>query len=560
MSTDEMTVNEAPGSPRSAREERAELGRRKLMEGLTLSKRDLRRLGRLEKRQRQAAQKAEKEAQRRAGGLWQKWAEARAFNASRPGSRGWNRPGGAPATVLEDLFEVQGSAVQVCGMFPFTAGAGLPVVGVPLGYHLRRRSLVCADPVSWFTSGIISNPSAFVLGQPGLGKTSLVHRIITVLSNWGVIPLILADSRPDYVHTIRSLGGQVITFSPGHGHINPLDLGPMVHRLHQIKDASARQVALDEMTSRRLSLMKGLVGMMLGQPLAPHEASVLALAVQMLDPELQNPPLIPQLTAFIQSAPEELRAVALTYEDVDAYNTRVQGLLDALISLGPAGPYGTLFSEPTSEHLELGRPAVFDISGVNENDAVLMAAVQSLCWNLGSATVSAESHLAADEGRRRRTYLLVMDELWRVLRASDDMVHFIDAITRLNRGRGIGQIMVTHTMKDLKLSEQHLTDVAWGFVERSAMVFLGGLSEGEMGNLEEVFALTRAEVSQLSDWIGEAPVDPWTGRAGLRPGAGNFLLKTGKEAGIPFHTQLTALEKDNTNTNRDWEMTNVDVL
>ena len=153
-----------------------------------------------------------------------------------------------------------------------------------------------------------------------------------------------------------------------------------------------------------------------------------------------------------------------------------------------------------------------------------------------------------------------MDELWRVLRASDDMVHFIDAITRLNRGRGIGQIMVTHTMKDLKLSEQHLTDVAWGFVERSAMVFLGGLSEGEMGNLEEVFALTRAEVSQLSDWIGEAPVDPWTGRAGLRPGAGNFLLKTGKEAGIPFHTQLTALEKDNTNTNRDWEMTNVDVL
>ena len=141
-----------------------------------------------------------------------------------------------------------------------------------------------------------------------------------MLSNWGVIPLILADSRPDYVHTIRSLGGQVITFSPGHGHINPLDLGPMVHRLHQIKDASARQVALDEMTSRRLSLMKGLVGMMLGQPLAPHEASVLALAVQMLDPELQNPPLIPQLTAFIQSAPEELRAVALTYEDVDAYN------------------------------------------------------------------------------------------------------------------------------------------------------------------------------------------------------------------------------------------------
>ena len=98
MITDEMMVNEAPESPLSAREERAELGRRKLMEGLTLSKRDLRRMERLEKRQRQAAQKAEKEAGKGAGGLWQKWAEARAFNASRPGPRGWNRPGGAPAS------------------------------------------------------------------------------------------------------------------------------------------------------------------------------------------------------------------------------------------------------------------------------------------------------------------------------------------------------------------------------------------------------------------------------------------------------------------------------
>lgn len=560
MSTDEMTVNEAPGSPLSARDERAELGRRKLMEGLTLSKRDLRRLGRLEKRQRQAAQKAEKEAQRRAGGVWQKWAEARAFNASRPGSRGWNRPGGAPATVLEDLFEVQGSAVQVCGMFPFTAGAGLPVVGVPLGYHLRRRSLVCADPVSWFTSGIISNPSAFVLGQPGLGKSSLVHRIITVLSNWGVIPLVLADSRPDYVETIRALGGQVIEFAPGKGHINPLDLGPTVAQLHQIADPVARREAVEEMASRRLAQLKSMVAMILGRPLAPHEASVLTQAVHMLDAELRTPPVTTDLTELIRSRPEELRNIALTYEDAAAFDARVQNLLDALVSLGPSGPYGTLFSEPTSEHLQPGRPAVFDISAANKNDKILMAAIQSLCWNMGSAAVSAEKHIANAAGRRARTYLLVMDELWQVLRASGEMVYFVDTITRLNRGMGIGQIMVTHTMNDLVLPEEHLTQVAWGFVERSAMVYLGGLAEREMGNLKDVFALTRAEASQLSDWIGEAPVDPQTGTAGLRPGAGNFLLKTGKEPGVPFHTQLTRAEIPKTNTNRIWKMRNLDVL
>ncbi|MCM3481419.1 MULTISPECIES: hypothetical protein [Micrococcus] len=562
MSVDELTINEAPEQRRTEelREQRAERGRGERVGALTLSKRDVRRMARTEKRARQDAAKAERAARRSTGGILQRWADARRENTARPGPRGWNRAGGAPAGMLEDLFEVQGSAVQLCGFFPFTAGAGLPVVGVPLGYHTRRRSTVCADPVSWFTAGIISNPSAFVLGQPGLGKSSLVHRIITVLSNWGTIPLVLADSRPDYVHTIRALGGQVIAFAPGKGHVNPLDLGPVVAQLHQIADPVARKEALDEMASRRLAQLKSMIGMILGRPLAPHEASVLAQAVHMLDPELRTAPVITDLTELIRSRPEGLRNVALTYDDPAAFDARVQGLLDALVSLGPSGPYGTLFSEPTSEHLQPGRPAVFDISGANKNDGVLMAAIQSLCWNLGSATVSAESHLSRAAGRRRRTYILVMDELWQVLRASGEMVHFVDTITRLNRGMGIGQVMVTHTMKDLKLPEQHLTDVAWGFVERSAMVFLGGLAEGEMGNLEEAFALTDAEVAQLSDWIGEAPVDPWTGKAGLRPGAGNFLLKTGKEAGIPFHTQLTRAEKPHTETNRDWDMTNHDVV
>jgi len=83
---------------------------------------------------------------------------------------------------------------------------------------------------------------------------------------------------------------------------------------------------------------------------------------------------------------------------------------------------------------------------------------------------------------------------------------------------------------------------------------LGGLAEGEMGNLQEVFDLSRTEIATLSNWTGEAPVDPWTGKAGLRPGAGNFLLKTGKSPGIPLHMQLVDAELDTTDTNRDWQM------
>lgn len=513
---------------------------------LTLSKRDV---ARLERAAKKAAPKPVKEP-----GLLSRLLAEGAQSRHVPGDAGWNRRGGGPVNYIENPVEIQGSAVQVCGFWPFVNGAGLPTIGAPLGRHLLRNTLVTGDPISWFLNGIISNPSAFILGQPGLGKTSLVHRLLAVLSAWGVVPMILADSRPDYVPHIRALGGQVITFSPGQGHLNPLDLGPLVASLNEIDDEKAREIAIQEMISRRRSLMEGIASMMLGRPLKPHESTCLSVAINELDPNLTQAPLIGDLVDFIRSRPEVLRQNVLAYDDDHEYDQRLQALLDALINLGPSGAYGDMFSKPSDAHITPGVPVVFDISGVNENDSVLVAAVQSLCWNLGSATVSAEQHLAAAGKRQRRTYFLVMDELWRILRASDDMVHFIDTITRLNRGRGIGQVMITHTMNDLRLSKEHLTATAWGFVERSALVFLGGLAPSEMGNLEEVFALSSKEKALMTDWTGEAVVDPKTNKASRRPGAGHFIMKVGKNPGTPFVTQLTDLEFEISDTNRAWEM------
>ena len=385
---------------------------------LTLTKRDVARLER-------AAKKAAPKPKKAPGLLARLMAEGAQSRMS-PGVTGWNRRGGGPVNFIEAPVEIQGSSVQVCGFWPFVNGAGMPTIGVPLGRHLLRNTLVTADPVSWFLNGIISNPSAFVLAQPGLGKSSLVHRLIAVLSAWGVVPMILADSRPDYVPHIRALGGQVITFSPGQGHLNPLDLGPLVASLGEIEDDKARDIAVNEMISRRRSLMEGIASMMLGRPLKAHESTCLSVAINTLDPALQSPPLLGDLVDFIRSRPEILRQNVLAYDDDKEYDQRLQALLDALINLGPSGAYGDMFAKPSDAHIIPGVPVVFDISGVNENDSVLVAAVQSLCWNLGSATVSAEQHLASAGKRKRRTYFLVMDELWRILRASDDMVNFID--------------------------------------------------------------------------------------------------------------------------------------
>ena len=58
----------------------------------------------------------------------------------------------------------------------------------------------------------------------------------------------------------------------------------------------------------------------------------------------------------------------------------------------------------------------------------------------------------------------------------------------------------------------------------------------------------------MTDWTGEAVVDPKTNKADSRPGAGHFILKIGKNPGTPFVTNLTDLEFSISDTNSSWEM------
>jgi hypothetical protein len=281
--------------------------------------------------------------------------------------------------------------------------------------------------------------------------------------------------------------------------------------------------------------------------------SIVSECLRILDPELMTPPLVGDVLALVQDRHPRIAKVAIDRGDEAHYYVRVEGLLDLLTALGENGPFGDMFSRPTTEHVELGRPMVFDLSSIDDSDSLLLAAAQSVCWNYGSAVVSAEKHLAEAGLREQRHYFLVMDELWRMLRASSTMVFFLDALTRLNRSRGIGQIMATHTMNDLKLSTQELSDIASGFVERAAMVFMGGLAEAEMGNLTKVFSMSRAERDMITDWSSEGSVNPETSKAAVPPGRGKFILKIGKKPGVPFKVQLTDAELLVNDTNKAWK-------
>lgn len=503
---------------------------------------------------------ARQEQQRKRGALRRVKAELRRRRRSdaipRPAAMGWNVPGGGWMPRWDVPPEFRAPSLQVCGLYPFSVGGSLTMLGAAMGRSLEGRGVVCADPITWFIYGLINNPSAFVLARPGLGKSSLIRHILAQMPDKGIIPMALSDLKPDYVRLTHAMNGQV--FSPGRGadSVNPLDMGPLVDRLHELPDGLRRK-AWEDLRGRRGNAVGGLCELMLDRPLERHEANCLNRALRLWDEEHDvQVPVISDIRAYVESRHPALRAAVQDRSDDDLYyDRRVEGLVDALIALDVDGEMGDVFALPTTTHLEMNRPLCFDLSAMEGQDRRLQAGLQLVCWTYGSSAVAAAKYLAEADLSPRRTYILVFDELWRCLRAADFMVDRVDELTRLNRTLNISQILCTHTMDDLVLSTPDATKKAFGFVSRSEMVFLGGLAPSEMGNLAEVFAMSTKEQELLQLWSAPGQYNPETNKEDPPPGRGKFLLKVGKSVGTPFQVELVPIEKDANDTNTSWKDT-----
>lgn len=475
--------------------------------------------------------------------------------AAAPTRYGWPGRYGGRVLVCDSPPEWRGPTVQVAGLYPFSAGGSLTMVGAALGPHLEGRGIVCCDPVSWFAAGLISNPSAFILARPGLGKSSLVRHILAQLPDKGIIPLVLSDLKGEHVDLVAgALGGQVIAPGRGAEYVNPLDRGPLVAELGRLPE-KLRAKAIADLAGRRNNVVAALIELALGAKLEAHERNVLNAAIeqwQAAHPD--QTPVMQDIHDFIETRPESLSRVAQDRGDSGRYQGRIERLMDGLLALCGDGVFGEVFARPTTNPLQMHRPAVFDLSAVEAMDDTLQAGLQLVCWTYGSAAVSAAKYLADAGLAPRRTYALLMDEMWKALRAAPFMVDRVDEITRLNRTMNLAQILITHTMRDLQLDgpDGPLTAKAYGFVERSSMVFLGGLAPKEMGNLTDVFAMSQKEEALVTSWAAPGRPNPSTGQVDPPVGRGKFLLKTGKDVGIPFQVALVPAEKAVNDTNQNW--------
>ena len=212
---------------------------------------------------------------------------------TRPAATRLTRRGHAGAGLgrhgfLEPPPEWRGTTRQVAGLWPWAVGGTAPTVGVPLGHRLGAGGAgrtVCGDPISWFTAArLMSNPSWFVLGIPGLGKSSLTRRIVIGLAPTAV-PLILGDLKPDYVDVVAALGGQILPLGRGRGSLNVLDPGQMDEAAARL-GGQAGSVLREEGHGRRLGTVRALLAVVRGRPTADYEDSLLSAGAAAAHPPL----------------------------------------------------------------------------------------------------------------------------------------------------------------------------------------------------------------------------------------------------------------------------------
>ena len=471
----------------------------------------------------------------------------------RPTSRGWLGRGRGEAVAVDAPSQWRGTTVQVCGLWPWTAGAGVPMVGVPMGRHQITGATICCDVISWFQRAkLIGNPSGFLLSEPARGKSTAARRMATGLAGFGTLPMVLGDLKPDYVDMVKSLGGQVVELGHGRGFLNVLDPGEAEAAADRLTGSKRKQV-LDELHFRRVQITEALITVQRSTPPTDGEDLLINQAMRLLADRHKGVPVLGDLLHLIRDAPPELRQVALDRGSDERYKDATGDLEISLMGLIGGGRLGSTFSEQTSTPLRRDRPVVYDISSISDSETDLQAAALLACWSSGFATVNI-ANLLADAGLEpRRHYLLILDELWRALRAGRGLVDKIDALSRLNRTVGVGQLQISHTMSDLEaIPSKEDRKKAAGLVERAGLVMLGGLAPREMPLLAQARKLSQREQDLLVSWGDPGAWDARNNREEAAPGVGKFMIKVGQRPGIPINITLTEAERAIHDTNKRW--------
>jgi hypothetical protein len=406
------------------------------------------------------------------------------------------------------------------------------------------------DPSEWLREGLVSNTGMWVQGQPGIGKSTIVKRMLTGLVAFGFVGVVPGDVKGEYSALVDHLGGRVWRIGRGLHSLNPLDAGPLRTALAQTSGEEHNRIA-ETVRARRLSLLEALVVIVRRTEITVTERRLLDIALDLVvDAVAAQPgnvePIIPDVVRVLTNPPEELLAIAACDSPTE-FRRDCRDLLNTL-GLLCRGAIRGIFDRPSSVEADLDTPALsLDISALDDDEDEVVAAAMLSSWAWAAAVIDGSAAIG-----RRRNVFRVQDELWRALRVAPGLVERSDRVTRLGRHRGEVSAQVTHSLDDLEaLPTEADRAKARGMAARNGVMVLGGMADRELDGIGRISPLSQQETAMVRSWA--APPTWIAGTA--HPGRGKYLIKSGERMGLPVEMTLVPTERHLYDTDQAWRTT-----
>jgi type IV secretory pathway VirB4 component len=376
----------------------------------------------------------------------------------------------------------RGTTAHVASIYPFSVQAPFGSRGPYIGFDvLAGGAEFCWDPFEAYAAGAVTNPNAWVLGEPGNGKSALVKCLLWRMAalygsggdgRWVAI----ADPKGEYVPLAEHLGLNVVRLAPGGAiRLNPLAPGP-----------AARHEPEQRRVLRQAEMLAALVATILQRPLEQVEDAALFAAVEQL---VQSPtvdePTLPDIAALL-SAPTS-RMLERLRRSGDESTDELTVLLYALDKLLVRSLRG-MFDGPSTVPPHWDGPGLLlDLSAVPlDSDALPLVMVAAAGWL---------QQLMACPGPQR---IQVLDEAWALL-ANHQTASYLQSCFKLGRTYGTANLCITHRPSDLAAQADDgsaTAKMATGLLADSATKVILRQSPDQLALATTAFGLSEPE-SQL---------------------------------------------------------------
>ncbi|MCZ4124176.1 VirB4 family type IV secretion system protein [Streptomyces sp. H39-S7] len=185
------------------------------------------------------------------------------------------RPG--PASARKNRLKLPAHSMTTAvaaGAYPFLAEGGLGAEGVYIGRDVHAEASFVFDPFALYgkIEGF-TNPNILLAGVIGQGKSALAKSFALRSVAFGYRVYVPCDPKGEWTAVAQALGGTSVALGPGlPGRLNPLDAAP--------RPASIAAADWGgEIRKRRLLLLGSLARTVLGRDLMPMEHTALDIAL-----------------------------------------------------------------------------------------------------------------------------------------------------------------------------------------------------------------------------------------------------------------------------------------